>query len=71
MIGQFSLYQFKGMSGTVAPHGVEIVLKKIGHGIGHIVESQEIRVSIMLSCWASSRIGIICTQTIILCKFYL
>ena len=36
MIGQLSLYQYKGMSGTAARYtflqsGVEIVFKKIGH----------------------------------------
>ena len=53
MIGQFSLYQCKGMPGTAASHvtrllqsGVEIVLKKIGHepSGGQIVKSQEISV---------------------------
>ena len=42
MIGQFSLYQCKGMSGTAAClllSGFEIVLKKIGHkpSVGQIV----------------------------------
>ena len=57
MIGQFSLYQYKGMSVTAASHvflqsGVEIVLKKIGHepSGGQIVKSQEISVFIVLSC---------------------
>ena len=58
--------------------GVEIVLTKIGHepSGGQIVKSQEISVLIMLSCWISSsdenhlsRPN--CTQTLILCKFYL
>ena len=57
---------------------VELVLKKIGHeqSGGQIVKSQEISVFIMLSCWISSsnwnhlsRPN--CTQTLILCKFYL
>ena len=58
--------------------GVEIVLKQIGHeqSGGQIAKSQEIGVFIMLSCWISSsnwnhlsRPN--CTQTLILCKFYL
>ena len=58
--------------------GVEIVLKKVGHvqSGGQIVKSQEISVFITLSYWISSsnwnhlsRPN--CTQTLILCKFYL
>ena len=83
MIDQFSLYQCKGMSGTAASHvflqsGVIIVLKKIGHeqSGGQIVKSQEISVFIMLSCWISSSdwnhlSKPNCTQTLVLCKFYL
>ena len=81
VIGQFSLYQCKGMPGTAASRllqsGVEIVFKKIGHeqSGGQIVKSQEISVFIMLSCWISSSNWIYlsrpnCTQTHILCKFY-
>ena len=60
MIGQFSLYQCKGMSGTAATcllqSGVEIVLKIIGHeqSGGQIAKSQKISVFIMLFCWISS-----------------
>ena len=71
------------MLGTAALHvflqpGVKIVLKKIGHEPSgdQIVKSQEISVLIMLSWWISSsnenplnRPN--CTQTLILCKFYL
>ena len=71
------------MSGTAASHvfcnlATKIVLKKIGHepSGGQIVKSQEISVFIMLSCWISSsnenhfsRPN--CTQTLIICKFYL
>ena len=54
------------------------VFKKIGHepSGGQIVKSQEISIFIMLSCWISSsnenhfsRPN--CTQTLILCNFYL
>ena len=54
------------------------MLKKIVHepSGGQIVKSQEISIFIMLSCWISSsnrnhlsRPN--CTQTLILCKFYL
>ena len=82
VIGQFSLYQCKGLSGTAASHllqsGVEMVLKKIGYDQsgGQIVKSREVSVFIMLSCWISpsnwnhlSRPN--CTQTLILCEFYL
>ena len=83
VIDQFSFYQCKGMSCTVASYvplqfGVEVVLKKIGHeqSGGQIVKSQEISVFILLSCWISasnwnhlSRPN--CTQTLILCQFYL
>ena len=83
MIGQFSLYQCKGMPGTAASHaflqsGVEIVLKKIGHeqSGGQIVKSQEISVFTMLSCWISSSnwnhlTRPNCTQMLILRKSYL
>ena len=83
VLGQFILYQCKGISGTASSHVflqsvVEIVLKKIGHeqSGGQIVKSQEISVFIMLSCQISlsnwnhlSRPT--CIQTLILCKFYL
>ena len=83
VIGQFSLYQCKGMSGAAAsyvflPSGVEIVLKIIGHEQSgdQIVNSQEISVFIMLPCWISSSslnhlIRPNYTQTLILCKFFL
>ena len=61
MIGQFSLYQCKGMSGITVSHaivqsGVEIVLKKIGHepSGGQMVKSQENQRFIMLSYTISS-----------------
>ena len=50
VIGQFSLYQCKGMLVTAASHvlqsGVEFMVKKIGHkpSGGQIVKSQEISV---------------------------
>ena len=67
MIGQFSLYRCKGMSGTAAQSGIEIVLKKIGHeqSGGQMVKSQEIGVFIMLSCWISSSNWIISVDKIV------
>ena len=56
-IGQYSLYQCIGMSGTLALHvfcnqASKLCYKKIGHepSGGQIVMTQEIRVFIMLSC---------------------
>ena len=71
------------MSGITVSHaivqsGVEIVLKKIGHepSGGQMLKSQENQRFIMLSYTISSSNYIHlsrpnCTQTLILCKFYL
>ena len=83
VLGQFSLYDCKGMSGTAASHVFcnlasklclrKLVMNQVG---GQIVKSQEISMFIMLSCRISSsnrnhlrRPN--CTQTLILYKIYL
>ena len=72
------LYQCKGMSGTAASHVFCNQVSKLCHepSGGQIVKSQEISVFIMLPCCISSSNGKHlsipnCTQTLILCKFYL
>ena len=76
VLGHFSLYQFKGLSGTVAYTSFVIrqpnVLKKIGHEPSG---SENMRF-IILSCWISSSNGNRIsrsnyTQTLILCQLYL
>ena len=82
MIGQFRLYRCKGMSGAAALHTFSIrrqyVLKTIVYepSGGQIVKSQKISVFKMFVFWINSSNGNRlsrpnCTQTRILCKFYL
>ena len=60
-VGQFSLYQCKGMPNTAALHIFrrQNALKKIGHeqSGGQILKSQKISVFKMLSSWITSSNG--------------
>ena len=81
-IGQFSLYQCKGMSSTAASHVFcNLASKCVKENWSRTKWGSNCKVTrnksfIMLSCWISSsnenhfsRPN--CTQTLILCKFYL